>query len=109
MAELNINPIELFGSWMQNKYSEEQITNDLEQQGFIREHITELLHQYKKHKLNIRTKNGFILIAIGSFLGFISCVCTVYEIMPEFRNIILYGLTTLGISMATLGGYLVFE
>lgn len=99
----------LFLNWDQARVSEDQIQNQLINQGYFSDQIPEILKLYKKHKLDERTRKGFILMGIGSVLGFISCICTVYEILPEIREIILYGLTSIGITIALWGGYYVFE
>jgi hypothetical protein len=100
---------ELFQHWSLNRYSEDQIVSHLESKGVFREHMEGILKQYKKHRMLQRTNQGFIYIGIGATLGLISCLFTVYGVMPEFRNFILYGLTGAGITIACYGGYLVFE
>lgn len=60
-------------------------------------------------KLEKRTMVGWVLMAIGSIIGFFSMVLTVMEVMPEWRNFIMYGLTTIAILIAFAGCYFVFE
>jgi hypothetical protein len=45
----------------------------------------------------------------GAFLGFLSCVLTLINPVPELYNLILYGLTSIAIIIIVLGLYLVFE
>ncbi|MBL7771664.1 MAG: hypothetical protein JNM95_02235 [Chitinophagaceae bacterium] len=100
---------ELFQQWSSNHYSEEQILNYLESKGVLQDHVEGILKQYKKHRMLQRTNQGFLFIGIGALLGLISCLFTVYGVLPEFRSFILYGLTGMGITIACYGGYLVFE
>lgn len=109
MAENTTTYSELFVNLDEQHYTEEQIADYLQKEGYISEQIAEIMKLYKKKKMDERTRKGFILMAIGSVLGFISCVCTVYEIIPGLRDVILYGLTSVGITLALWGGYYVFE
>ena len=109
MAENTTTYSELFVNWDEQHYTEEQIADHLQKEGYISEQIAEIMKLYKKKKMDERTRKGFILMAIGSTLGFISCVFTVYEIIPALRDVILYGLTSVGITLALWGGYYVFE
>lgn len=100
---------ELFQHWSSNRYSETQIVDHLESKGVIRDLHDGILKQYKKHRMLQRTNQGFLYMGIGAALGLVSCLFTVYGVLPEFRSIILYGLTSAGITIACYGGYLVFE
>jgi len=48
-------------------------------------------------------------MGIGAFLGFISCVATMTDLVPEWRAFFLYGVTFTGVCMVCWGMYLVFE
>jgi magnesium-transporting ATPase (P-type) len=99
----------LLNEWMKECYSESQLIQILSTFDFDQETTQRLLNNYKKKRLNERTRQGFILLAIGSFFGFLSCVLTVLGVLPEIKGVILYGLTGLGVILALWGGYLVFE
>ena len=99
----------LFDNWLKQNYTLDEVKNILEKEGYIEEQIIELVGLYKKRKLNERTNRGFILMGIGCFLGFISCLFTVLGFFPEIKDFILYGLTSGGIIIALIGGYYVFE
>lgn len=76
------------------------------------ETITNFAHHPEELK---RVKNakkqftGFICLGTGAFLGFISCVLTLTNPIPELFNIILYGLTSVAILIICAGLYFVFE
>jgi hypothetical protein len=58
---------------------------------------------------NKRQTNGFICMGVGAFLGFISCMLTVINPVPALYYYILYGLTSISITIIFIGLYLVFE
>ena len=76
------------------------------------ETTTNIAHHPEEFK---RVKNakiqftGFICLGTGAFLGFISCVLTLTNPIPELFNIILYGLTSVAILIICAGLYFVFE
>jgi hypothetical protein len=75
---------------------------------YISEANTNLSQSHQSYKTK-RQFTGFVLMAIGAFLGFISCILTVLNPFPEFYSIILYGLKTLAITIIFWGLYFVFE
>jgi hypothetical protein len=67
------------------------------------------VHNENDEKLKSRITIGWILMALGSFIGFLGCVLTILDFFPELRELFMYGLTSLGVSVAFYGCYLVFE
>lgn len=99
----------LFTQWMFAGYTNDTIWAELKEKGYLEEQIIEIIEAYKKHRHQVRSKKGFVLIVVGALLGFISCILTILDIFPALRDIILVGLTTLAISIAVLGCYYIFE
>ena len=95
--------------WMLANISPQEIEAQLLQKGFDENSIQEHLEEYKKQRNAQRQFKGFVLMVIGSFLGFLSCVLTLTQVFPQYYGIILYGLTFIGVSIAFIGVYLVFE
>ncbi len=58
---------------------------------------------------SIRQRRGFTLAGAGAVLGFISCVLTIINPIPELYYIILYGLTSIAILLIFAGLYFIFE
>lgn len=56
-----------------------------------------------------KQKFGFMLVTIGAFIGFISCVLTMVDAIPAMRGFFMYGLTTAAVGVAFYGLYNVFE
>ncbi len=98
-----------FASWKFQGYSEEQIGVYLREKGVAEEGISEVLAQYKKECREERSQKGFVLMVGGALLGFLSCMLTLLGVLPEYRELIMVGMTTLAICIAMLGCYYVFE
>ena len=52
---------------------------------------------------------GFVFMAVGAFLGFVSCVLSLINPIPELYNVILFGLISIAIIVIFIGMYCVFE
>lgn len=64
---------------------------------------------YKKYRNAKKQFAGFFYMALGAFLGFLSCVLTLLDVAPEYASLILFGLTTVGILLIVVGMYILFE
>ncbi len=95
--------------WILAGITPQAIETELQLKGFDENSIQEHLQEFKKQRNAQRQFRGFVLMAIGSFLGFLSCVLTLTEAFPQYYGIILYGLTFIGVSIAFVGVYYVFE
>lgn len=73
--------------------------------GLVELHVRE----YKKCCHGKRLTKGFISMGIGAFLGFISCVLSLTNPVPELYYWVLYGLTSVAIVVIFVGLYFVFE
>lgn len=104
-----INTDQLLQKWLKTNLTVQQVMAEVEKLGLEQGTADEIVNAFKKLRLNERTKRGLRLLVIGCFLGFVSCVLTVMGVLPEFKGFILYGLTSIGITLALLGGYYVFE
>lgn len=100
---------ELVSKWIDAKLSPVDIQKQLEQQGFSEETIAMYVREYKKRRYAGRRFNGFICAAIGALLGFLSCLLSIFNPIPELFNIILFGLTSIAILIIFFGLYLLFE
>ena len=109
MAEKQVTYSLSFEHWLKQNFTEEQILDELIQQGYADDQIADIQKLYKKKRLDERTRKGFIYMGIGSSLGLLSCLCAIMGVLPELRDFILYGLTSIGIVLALVGGYFVFE
>jgi len=105
-ASVNTSTIQ---QWMANKLSPQAVEEEMTANGMDDETIAEYLHAFKHLRNSQRQFTGFICLGIGAFLGFLSCVLTLINVMPQFYNIILYGLTSLAILIILVGLYYVFE
>jgi len=104
----NINK-ELLQQWVADKLDPQEVEKALKEKGIAASDISEYLIAYKKLKNENRQFIGFICAGLGAFLGFISCVLSIVNPIPELYNLILFGLTSLAIIIIVVGLYLVFE
>ena len=95
--------------WLQQNHTVEEVRISLLSNGLPDSLVDEYLVKYKKILGAKRQMNGFVCLTIGAFLGFISCVCTLANVIPSFYYEILYGLTSIAITIIFVGLYFVFE
>lgn len=98
-----------FAAWQFQGYSEEQISMLLQERGLSEGLISEIQMLYRKKLREDRSTKGFYMMVLGAVLGFISCVLTLTGVLPEYREFIMVGMTTLAICIAVWGCYYVFE
>lgn len=98
-----------FRKWHQNKISKSQIFEVLENQGLSHEEISSVWENYSRFRIDHRNTRGWLWMGIGGFLGLVSCVLTMLEPLPVMRGVFMYGLTSVAVSMALYGCYLVME
>ena len=87
----------------------EAVKTALESKGIHSENIGSYLEAIKRMRSAKRRSLGFICMAVGAFLGFLSCVLTIAHALPILFEFIFYGLTMLAVSIVVYGMYCVFE
>ena len=95
--------------WIAAKIKPAEIEKELQSEGYDTETIAAYKKEYKKQFYSKRRFNGFLCMATGAFLGFISCLLTLTNIFPDLFNTFLYGLTLIAVTLVFTGLYLVFE
>jgi hypothetical protein len=95
--------------WIIAKLEPEAVKQELLAKGLDEDAIATHLKAFRRLKHAKRQVTGFICMGLGAFLGFISCVLTILNPIPELYNIILFGLTSIAILIICLGMYFVFE
>ena len=99
----------MVNSWLKDNLSTSTIQEQLIAKGYDANTIADLLKIFIQLKRKKRQNIGFIYMSIGAFLGFVSCTLTITNPFPYLYNIILYGLTSIAISLIFVGLYFVFE
>ncbi len=100
---------EIISDWQNRKVSIEDAALELKNQISDDLHIEEVIKAYKQKLHDHKQQNGFILTGIGSLLCLISCVLTILNPIPEYRYLILIGLTSIGTCIIFAGFYMIFE
>jgi len=109
MVQANTNDETLFHGWQQLNISKSLVKEELTNQGLSVEEITSILENYSRYRIARRNIMGWSLMGLGGFLGLVSCVLTILDLLPDFRGIFMYGLTSLAVTIALYGCYLVME
>jgi hypothetical protein len=95
--------------WITAKLKPEAVEKELKSKGFDEADIATHLKAYRRLRNAKRQFTGFIFMGTGAFMGFISCLLTILNPIPELYNVILFGLTSVAIGIICVGMYFVFE
>lgn len=106
-AEANAEMV--FQKWRQLKMSKSQILEELKNRGSSADEITSVLDGYCRYCVDKRNTRGWLLMGVGGFLGLVSCVLTMLDPLPDLRGVFIYGTTSVAVTMAFYGCYLVME
>lgn len=107
-ATASIDPSTL-KQWASAKLEPGAVEAELKSMGLDTESISANLKAYKKICNAKKQFLGFLFMAAGAFLGFVSCVLSLVNPIPELYNVILFGLTSVAIIVIFIGMYCVFE
>lgn len=99
----------LIRSWIDAKLEPAAVEAALKHMDLSEENIKAYIKAYKKERFEKRRFNGFFFAGLGALLGFISCLLSIINPVPELYNVILFGLTSVAIGMICLGLYFLFE
>lgn len=108
MSSVQLNTT-IIQQWIAEKLDAEGVKDKLASMGYDEETVSLHLNEFKKLRNGKRQFAGFVCLAAGSLLGFISCVLTVFNPVPELYNLILFGLTSVAILIIFLGLYYLLE
>ena len=105
---VNINQ-HLVEQWLSANFSDKQVLQQLQQMELDELTYNLYLQEYKRRKLQKRTTLGIGCLVAGGFIGFMSCILSIANPVPELYNTILFGLTSLAIVVIFAGLYFIFE
>lgn len=108
MTSLTIDT-SLMQQWIAEKLSIEAVEQNLVQLGYDEHTYKAYLKEFRKLRNAKRLVKGFIYLSAGAFLGFLSCILTMINPVPELYNWILFGLTSIAILLICYGLYQIFE
>ncbi len=110
MEQTNDIDQKLIDKWLKERYSIEKIKEYLRQNISDNDDIIlKYISQFQKQFSARQHTRGFIIMAVGAFIGFISCLLSIINPFPEIYFFSLYGLTSIAICVVMLGLYFVFE
>lgn len=99
----------LVRQWVAAKHGPEDIRNLLFALGHDEPSIERHLSEWKRMKYAARQWQGFLYMGAGALLGFLSCVMSLMNPIPEIHGFFLYGCTSVAILIAFVGLCFVFE
>ncbi len=109
MVQTQTKDESLFRSWQQRNVSKSLVQEELRSQGLSDDEITSVLEDYSRYRIARRNTMGWLCMGLGGFLGLVSCVLTMLDPLPDFRGLFMYGFTSIAVTMAFYGCYLVME
>ncbi|MGN6477957.1 MAG: hypothetical protein ACTHKV_12075 [Flavipsychrobacter sp.] len=90
--------------WLDSHLNDEAIKAELMKRGFEEHSLPEMMNEIKKLRNSRKTSGGLILILAGAVLCLLSCILTLTgSYSGTSFQLVLYGITTLGI-LITFGG-----
>ena len=95
--------------WNTAKLDPASVKDELHAKGMDEDAIEAHLAAYKKLRNERKQFRGFLLCGIGAFLGFIGCVLSMVNPIPELYGFFLYGLTSFAIFAICGGLHYLFE
>lgn len=95
--------------WIAARLEPKAVEEKLVAMGFDADTVSNHLKAFKRLRNAKRQTTGFFCMGLGAFLGFVSCMLSILNPIPELYNVILFGLTSLAIMIICLGMYFVFE
>jgi hypothetical protein len=99
----------LLKQWNLSRLEPKAIEAELSSKGCDNDTISAYLEAYRKYKVDRKQFVGFFCMGLGAFLGFISCILSLTNPIPELYNVILFGLTSVAILIIVVGMYFLFE
>lgn len=100
---------DVFQQWIADRLDIQKVKEKLAAMGYDEETTSLHLREFKKLKYGKRQFIGFVCLAAGAFIGFLSCLLTLINPVPGLYNWTLYGLTSVAVLVIFLGLYYLME
>lgn len=109
MSEIFVIDENICRQMLSLKLTPTALEEELHKKGIDPAYIGEYQKEIKRIRYAKRRTTGFVCMAAGAFLGFLSCVLTITHALPHMFDFIFYGLTIAAVCIVVLGLYYVFE
>ncbi|HRH67435.1 MAG TPA: hypothetical protein PLU53_14115 [Bacteroidia bacterium] len=103
-----VSPLKI-QQWIADNFDAEKIQEELISLGCDSEVIEAHIKEFRKIKNAKRQSTGFTFLSTGALLGFISCVLSLVNPVPELYYWILYGFTSISVLCICIGLYYILE
>jgi hypothetical protein len=84
-------------------------TEQLKARGLDGETLQAHLAEFRKMRNSRKQFGGFLCCGLGAFMGFLACVLSLVNPVPELYGVFLYGFTSIAIVVIFIGLYFLFE
>jgi hypothetical protein len=108
MSGISVNT-DLLRRWLAEKMQPDAVKAELIARGLDQEAVNAHLLVFNKLRNERKQFAGFICCGLGAVMGFVSCVISIFNPIPELYGVFLYGLTSVAILVIFAGLYLLFE
>jgi hypothetical protein len=95
--------------WITNNFNAQSIEKELLKSDCCKEEIDLYIKAFTQTKIKARQNSAFIFLLLGSFVGFLSFVLSVTNLIPNLHSFFLYGLTSISVLIIFIGLYYLFE
>lgn len=109
MSHISSFDQKIIQQWLAAKLDFKDAEKEMLDKGLDAETVSTNLKEYKRLRNANKQFTGFICMGLGAFLGFLSCVLSIINPVPELYTVFLFGLTSIAILVIVYGLYLVFE
>lgn len=99
----------LLSQWVAEKLHPDTVREQLQARGLDGETLQAHLAEFRKMRNSRKQFGGFLCCGVGAFLGFIACVLSLVNPIPELYGVFLYGFTSIAIVVIFIGLYFLFE
>lgn len=95
--------------WLAQNLKPEHVKEKLTALGIPEEDAKLYLQEYARKLIEKRQHIGFVYLAVGALIGFLSCALTMLNIVPSLNGFFLYGFSCMAILLILYGLYFIFE
>jgi hypothetical protein len=100
---------DLLSQWVAEKLHPDAVSEQLKARGLDGEMLQAHLAEFRKMRNSRKQFGGFLCCGLGAFMGFIACVLSLVNPIPELYGVFLYGFTSIAIIVIFAGLYFLFE
>jgi hypothetical protein len=99
----------LIRKWIAESSGEEGLSVHLQSLGYSETHVRVHIEAYRALRAKGRRNTATACLLGGGALALSSCLMSIFNVIPGFTGVLLFGLTSVAIGVMFVGLYLLFE